>query len=115
MQLAAEVLAETTATLANEVHRSEGRETEFDVRFAWKERRRDFDGSVDSRIELETKGAGRRRAVEQRIDRRLFGVWLGRLDPEFAKKGKFLGGGARLGRGRGSRAYLALVAGEHAR
>ena len=41
-------------------------------------------------IEIEAVDAGRRRAIEQGIDRRVIGARLGRLDPEFAKKWKLL-------------------------
>src|ERR1700730_17660695 len=96
VQLGTIVVVETVIVLADEEHRGQRCETEFDIWFSQKKHNRDFDGGLDSRIKIESIGAGRRCAVEQRVDCRLIGVWLGCLDPEFAKKRKFLGGGGPL-------------------
>src|ERR1700730_14801782 len=112
MQLRTKVVVVAVIVLADEEHRGQRGEAKFNIWLARKKLHRDFNGGLDPRVEIEAVGAGCRGAVEQRIDRRLIGVGLGRLDPEFAKKRKFLIGRAGLDRKPPRRHAIVLVAAE---
>ncbi len=90
MQFAAEIVGEAPIGLADEIHRRQRRKAKRGRSLA----REQSDGRVDigllAGVEIEAEGAGRRFAVEQRIDDDMLGHRVRRLDPEFAEERELL-------------------------
>ena len=90
VQFAAEVVAEPPIGLADEIHRRQRRQTERRRRLAREQSDVRVDEGLLSGVQIEAEGAGRRFAVEQRIDDDMLGHRVRRLDPEFAKERELL-------------------------
>ena len=90
MQFAAEVVGITPVGLADEIHRGERRKPDGRNSLAREQRDVRVDEGFLARREIEAVSAGRRFAVEQRVDDDVLGRGVRRLDPEFAKERKLL-------------------------
>ena len=90
MQFAAKVVVEPAIGLADEIHRGQRRKPERRRRLAREQRHIGLDHAFLTRSEVEAEGAGRRFAVEQRINDDVLRHRVRRLDPEFAKERELL-------------------------
>ena len=114
MQFGAEAVATAPVVFAGQIHRRERREAELHPRAPREQRRLDVERAVLASEEIESEGACRRLAVEQRIEGRVIAALLRRFDPEFAEERKALVIGAGVDAERARRKAIFLVAAEKA-
>ena len=112
MQLRAEFVVNALIVFAGENIEVSGARPNLTPARRGKQRRLRLRARFPGRDEIEAIGAGRRRAVEQRVDRRLIAAILRRLDPEFAEERKSLVDRAGLDAQRPRGQAISLIAAE---
>ena len=90
VQFGAEIVVEPMVVLAGEEHRGQRRHVEGGDRLAREQGHAHVDAGLLPGDEFEAERAGRRFAVEQRVNDDAVGRRVGRLDPEFAEERELL-------------------------